>query len=156
MEKQRQKEICKQKLGHIVQLVHVVGEAEIGTNVLQRVDPLQVVVEQAYSQRLTILGMAGMPCGASGCTKTATYRIDYTCPDCGYTSVHRLCDKDFAVQSYICTQTVTKPIICTTCNGRGYYYTYSNCTHGYSYGSSHYYCNKTGHGSYRGSSNLHD
>ena len=54
-----------------------------------------------------------------------------------------------------CTKTTSKS--CSTCSGSGYSgYNYYNCSHGYGYGSSHYYCNKSGHSSYRGSSSTHD
>lgn len=58
-------------------------------------------------------------------------------------------------KGYYYTTTPDTTIDCTICNGKGYYYTYSDCEHGYGYETSHYYCDKSGHGSYRGVSSLH-
>ena len=92
----------------------------------------------------------------SGCTSSpagARTKTTRTCSGCRYSSSsYSNCDKCGKGGTNSSNNwDHTKSVSCSTGS-----YSYSNCSHGYGYGSSHYYCNKSGHGSYKGSSSTHD
>ena len=111
-------------------------------------------VELPLKKRLALFAGAGYrlvtfvyKCPTHGDVITTTYKSNSLC-DHNWESADITSTKP-------CNKTVTKS--CGTCGGSGKSsYTYTNCSHGYGYGSSHYYCNKSGHSSYRGSNSVHD